>query len=60
MAILAQSPRTANCIAVIDVTALKIEREQFVELLRIKPELALGIIQTLVQRLKKVSQKVVC
>jgi CRP-like cAMP-binding protein len=57
MAILCTCPRMANCIAATDVAALKIDREQFLELLHVKPELALGIIQVLVSRLEEANSK---
>ncbi len=57
MALLSGSPRTASCVAATEVTAIKITRDQFIELLREKPELALGIIQTLVHRLETRSKK---
>ena len=52
MALLSGSPRTSSCIAATEVTAIKITRRLFIELLREKPELALGIIRTLVHRLE--------
>ena len=57
MAILSGSPRTASCVAATEVTALKIVREPFLDLLRERPELALGIIQTLVKRLATSSRQ---
>jgi len=57
MAILLDSSRTANCIAVTDVAALKIARAPFLDLLKEKSELALGIIEVLIQRIKERDQK---
>ncbi len=51
MAILSRQPRTADCIAKTDVTALKIGYHDFWELLAEKPPLALGVIKVLAQRL---------
>jgi len=52
MAVLSDRLRTASCIAVTEVTALKIVRRRFIEFLRERPESALGIIQVLARRLK--------
>lgn len=57
MAILSRSLRTASCVAATEVDALKIDRREFLELLREKPELGLGIIQVLVRRLDEVSRQ---
>jgi CRP-like cAMP-binding protein len=51
MAIITHQPRTADCSAVSDVTALKIDYDDFWELLAEKPPLALGVIRTLGLRL---------
>ncbi len=58
MAILTSDLRTANCRAAIDVTALKIDREDFRELMVEKPELALGVIKVLADSLIEIRQKV--
>ncbi|MHC4325681.1 MAG: cyclic nucleotide-binding domain-containing protein [Planctomycetota bacterium] len=57
MSILSGSPRAASCVAATAVTALKIVREPFLDLLRERPELALGVIQTLVKRLDTSSRQ---
>ncbi|NJN80933.1 MAG: cyclic nucleotide-binding domain-containing protein [Caldilineaceae bacterium] len=58
MGILASQPRTASCVAASDMTALKISREDFLDLLSEAPQLALGVIHVLVDRLDEASQKV--
>ena len=58
MAILAGSLRSASAVAATELTALKIEREDFQELMTEQPELSLGIIKVLVQRLEDASRKV--
>jgi CRP-like cAMP-binding protein len=51
MGILSRQPRSADCVALTDLTALKIDRDDFWELLAEKPPLALGVIKALSQRL---------
>jgi CRP-like cAMP-binding protein len=51
MAIITRQPRTADCRALTDLTLLKIDADDFWELLAEKPPLALGVIRTLGQRL---------
>ena len=51
MGLISRSPRTADCLALTDITALKIEQDDFWELLAEKPPLALGVIKALSQRL---------
>ena len=64
MGIISRQPRSADCVALTDLTALKIDRDDFWELLAEKPPLALGVIRALSQRLdeavanlQKLSQK---
>jgi len=64
MGILSRQPRSADCVALTDLTALKIDQDDFWELLAEKPPLALGVIRALSQRLdeavanlQKLSQK---
>ncbi|HZS94328.1 MAG TPA: cyclic nucleotide-binding domain-containing protein [Chloroflexota bacterium] len=52
MGILSGRPRSADCIAVGDVTALRIGRDEFWELLGEYPAVALGVIQVLVRRIE--------
>lgn len=58
MAILASTPRTADVVAVTPVIALRIDREDFWELMGDKPEIALGIIKVLCQRLDDANRKI--
>ncbi len=51
MGIVSHQPRSADCVAHTAVTALKIDHDDFWDVLAEKPPLALGIIRTLVQRL---------
>lgn len=57
MALLSSTARTASCVAATAVEALRIDRREFLELLRERPELGLGIIQVLARRLDEVSRK---
>ena len=64
MGIISRQPRSADCVALTDLTALKIDHDDFWELLAEKPPLALGVIRALSQRLdeavanlQKLSQK---
>ncbi len=52
MAILDREPRSATVVALDHVTALRIERDSFYEVLAQKREIALGIIRILVRRLR--------
>jgi HEAT repeat protein len=52
MAILTGRPRTATCTALTQVLALSIRREPFWELMQDRPEVSLGVIRTLVDRLQ--------
>ncbi len=51
MAVISQQARSADCIAVGDVTALRIDHADFWELLDEQPQLARGVIHVLAQRL---------
>lgn len=50
MAIISGRPRTAQCVAITDITALKVDRDDFWELLGERPALALGVIKVLSER----------
>jgi CRP-like cAMP-binding protein len=54
MAILTHQPRSADCIAISEVTALKLSHDAFWELLAERPPLALGVIKMLAERLDEV------
>jgi CRP-like cAMP-binding protein len=51
MGIISRQPRSADCVALTDLTALRIDHDDFWELLAEKPPLALGVIKVLSQRL---------
>lgn len=51
LAIISREPRSADCLCVSEVTALRLTFEDFWELLAIKPSLALGVIRVLANRL---------
>jgi CRP-like cAMP-binding protein len=51
MALLSSKPRSAHCVALTDITALRIEQSDFQDLLAGKPTLALGVIAVLLARL---------
>ena len=53
MAILDSEPRSASVTAVQDTLALRIEREDFYDILNEKPEIARGVITVLTRRLRK-------
>ena len=52
MALLDSEPRSATATAVLDVSLLKIERDDFNEILAQKSEIAQGIIKVLTRRLR--------
>jgi CRP-like cAMP-binding protein len=52
MAILDASPRSATVTALSETSLLKISREDFQEIMREKPEIAMGIIKVLTRRLR--------
>lgn len=52
MAILDAAPRSATVTAIDDTHMLRISREDFQEIMADKPEIALGIIKVLTQRLR--------
>lgn len=51
LAIISREPRSADCLCLSEVTALRLTFEDFWELLAIKPSLALGVIRVLANRL---------
>ncbi len=51
MAVISGQPRSADCVAITDITAIRVDRDEFWELLSERPPLALGVITTLAQRL---------
>ena len=56
MAIITQKPRSATCTALSDVTALRIDYDDFWDLLAEKPALSMGVIRVLSTRLDQRSQ----
>jgi len=57
MAILDNEPRSASVTASADSTCLKVEREDFYELMSEKTEIAYGIIRVLTHRLRDANEK---
>lgn len=57
MAILDSEPRSASVEAAGSVLALKIEREDFYELMNERPEIAQGVIKVLTRRLRHTTAK---
>ena len=57
MSILDSEPRSASITALSDLTLLKIQREDFTEILAEKPEISLGIIQVLTGRLREANRR---
>jgi len=57
MALLDHEPRSASVTAQSDVTCLKVEREDFFELMSEKIEIAHGIIRVLTHRLREANEK---
>jgi CRP-like cAMP-binding protein len=51
MAVISRNPRSAHCIALTDITALKVTHDDFWELMDQYPRLARGTIQVLARRL---------
>ena len=56
MAIISRNPRSAHCLAITDITALKIDYETFWNLMEEKPMLAMGVTQVLSQRLDEANK----
>jgi CRP-like cAMP-binding protein len=57
MALLDSEPRSASVTALTDVTLLRIQQEDFADILTEKPEIALGIIKVLSRRLRKTTSR---
>jgi CRP-like cAMP-binding protein len=51
MAVISGQPRSADCVATTEITAIRVDRDEFWELLSERPPLALGVIAILTQRL---------
>jgi CRP-like cAMP-binding protein len=57
LAVLDKQPRRATCVAITEVTALKIDQNDFMIVLAENPELAQGIIAVLIQTLDEAVQQ---
>jgi CRP-like cAMP-binding protein len=57
MAVLDGSPRSASATAVEDSTMIKIDRDQFLDLLRSSPEILQRIVRLLLARIRKTNDK---
>jgi len=57
MSLLTNRTCSVNCIAATDITALKIERADFMELISENPRIARGIINVLVNRLDEANKR---
>jgi len=57
MAILDAEPRSASITSLSELTLLRIQREDFHEILAEKPEISLGIIQVLTNRLREANRR---
>jgi len=59
MAILDSQPRSADVVAVTDVTLLKIARDDFYEIMKQRDEVAIGIIKVLNRRIRNLTRRLV-
>jgi ATP/ADP translocase len=57
MAVLDGSPRSASATALEDTTMIKVDREQFLDVMRSSPEIMQGIIRLLLARLRQANEK---
>ena len=57
MAVLTDAPRTASCTAVEDTIALRIDRDDFWELMGQHPAVALGVIKEMSERLEELHRR---
>ncbi len=58
LAILGDSPRTANVVTLEDSKLLTISRAAFLELIRAEPDIALGVMRGLTQRVAQLTEQV--
>ena len=58
MAVLDGSPRSASATALEDTTMIKVDREQFLDVMRSSPEIMQGIIRLLLARLREANEKI--
>jgi len=59
MALIDSQPRSADVIALEDVLVLKIERDDFHEILKQREEVAIGVIKVLNRRIRNLNQRLV-
>jgi CRP-like cAMP-binding protein len=57
MAIIDSQPRSADAIALTDVLVLKMERDDFHEILKQREEVAIGVIRVLNRRIRNLNQR---
>ncbi len=57
MSLIDNEPRSASITAISDTTCLKIERDDFFDLMTENPEIAQGVIQVLSERLREADRK---
>ena len=57
MAIIDSQPRSADVVAIEDVTLLKIERDDFHEIMKQREEVAIGIIKVLNRRIRDLNRQ---
>jgi CRP-like cAMP-binding protein len=58
IALLDGQPRTADCVAIAPTETLTLDRRDFLPLLQTRPEVALGMVEVLCERLRKTSLQV--
>lgn len=59
MAILDSQPRSADVVSLSDVTLLKIDRDDFYEIMKQRDEVAIGIIKVLNRRIRNLTKQLV-
>lgn len=52
LAVLDPAPRSASVVALTEVTVLRIERDEFADIMAVRPEIAAGVIKVLTRRLR--------
>lgn len=57
MAVLSDLPRSVNCVSVDEVLALRLERDDSLEMLADRPARAMGVIKIFTQRLYEATQR---
>lgn len=59
MALIDAQPRSASVIAMTDITLLKIERDDFYEIMKQREEVAIGIIKVLNRRIRNLTRRLI-